>query len=327
MSNIEKQTLLDELLESGKFDDARRLLERELESGRVLDPRTDRLWAPIADRVASTLQGASGLDATLEFWEALLDFFVHVIEPVWGHAHKGHIHFRLGFAFARRDFERALREFRLAYAEDVIQETAKGGSQEEILERSYRYSGYVALTILERIDDADFDSTSDKRLFVDGLFGPSFDAAIRGETVRPQLVRDALSAIAPAQAHATCHALYGELSDAASRHLPFATVSLTGSVLESLLLAELHYRRRLTKVSGGRDIFRVELGPLLQEAISRSIFPSQAVQAAFRLVHIFRNRLHPGNELRQKHRLVPRVSATLKILFDLAAIEWAHELP
>ena len=327
-----KQTVLADLLSANKFDEARHLLEQQLQKGELMDPRTDKYWAPIADTIASVIQSRSQtVFATIPFWEALRDFFVTSIEPVWGHAHKGHLYFRLGFASVKHDLARARREFELAYREDVYLESEKGGTHEEIENRSYNYSAYVALAVLETIDDADFPTPTDKEQFIDQLFGPSFDAAIRGAAVRPEFVQDAIIAIAPPQALLTCQTLYNELQVATSRALPFATVSLTGTVLESLLFADLYHRKGFRTLSTGKDtgkdIRYVELGPLLQEAIAKSIFHSEAVRAACKLVQIFRNRLHPGNELRQQYKLVPRVAMTLKILFDLTLLEWRKAFP
>ena len=99
-----KQTELVDLLNFRRFNDARELLQQYLQSGQLLDPRTDRLWAPIADTIAQAIQEDSGIDATVPFWEALQDFFATSIEPIWGHAYKGHISFRLAFAVAKQDF-------------------------------------------------------------------------------------------------------------------------------------------------------------------------------------------------------------------------------
>ncbi len=326
--NLAKQTVLADLLSANKFDEARRLLEQQLQKGELMNPRIDKYWAPVADTIAGAIQLRSGMAvATVPFWDALHDFFVTSIEPIWGHAHKGHVYFRLGFAFVKHDLARARREFELAYKEDIYLERGTGGTPEEIKIRSYKYSAYVALAILETIDDADFSTLTDKEQFIDQLFGPSFDAAIAGAAVPSELVQKAIVAIAPPQALLTCQTLYNELQNAASRALPFATVSLTGTVLESLLLADLYHRKGLKTLSNGKDILRVELGPLLQEAIAKSIFLSEAVRAACELVQIFRNRLHPGNELRQQYKLVPRVAMTLKILFDLTLLEWRKAFP
>jgi hypothetical protein len=126
--------------------------------------------------------------------------------------------------------------------------------------------------------------------------------------VQPELVQGALTAIAPPTALPMCQARYEELQAAASLALPFAMVSLTGTVLESLLIADLYHRKGLTTLSNGKNILTVELGPLLQEAIQQAVFPTASVRAACQLVHIFRNRLHPGNELKQQYKLVPQVA-------------------
>src|SRR5262245_20087908 len=102
-SDSTMQSRLANLLQGQRVNDARHLLQQRIASGELFDPRTDRQWAPIADDIAAIVSDASGPDATIPFWEALLDFFTHAIEPVWGHAHKGHIYFRLANAVARHD--------------------------------------------------------------------------------------------------------------------------------------------------------------------------------------------------------------------------------
>lgn len=316
------QTSLAQLLNAGKFDEARRLLEEQLASGVLLDPRTDKVWARIADGIAGEIERSSDRHAFVGFWEALLDFFVNSIEPAWGHTHKGHIYFRLGFAHARADFEGARRNFELAYAEDLLQARTRGGTQEEIKRRSYEYSAYVALCILERIDDSDFDTAADRHTFVDSLFGPSFDAAILEAQVDASAVQSALTVIVPAKGLRMVEERFDELRGAASLNLPFSTVSLMGTLLEAILLAVLYHGKGVKTLSNGKDILLAQLGPLLCEAMLQSVFPTTGVQAACRLIHIFRNRLHPGNELRQTYPLVPRVARTLRILFERALLEW-----
>lgn len=321
-----KQTELALLLENSRFDDARELLQARLASGQLLDPRTDAIWRLLADQVAAAIEASAGRTGVLAFWERLLDFFVRIIEPVWGHAHKGHIYFRLGLAALPDNLTRGKAELEAALREDVLLETSRGGTPEEIVMRSANYSTYVALAIVERIEDSQFPSAADKERFVRQFF-VSFDAAIRGASVKEVLVHQALGAIAPAVALPSCKALYTELHSAAGGGLPFATVSLTGTVLESLLLADLLHRRGVTTTAAGRDIRSVELGVLLNEAIAHSVFPSDSVRVACQLVHIFRNRLHPGNELQQTYKLVPRVATTVKVFFELALLEWRRAFP
>jgi hypothetical protein len=122
---------------------------------------------------------------------------------------KGHIYFRLAFAVVKQDFARARHELELAYQEDILLETAEGGTPDEITRRSYNYSAYVAPTIFERIQDDDFPTTADKEQFVSQLFGPSFNAAIAGMVVQPELVQGALRAIAPPTALSMCKRVTG----------------------------------------------------------------------------------------------------------------------
>ena len=321
------QTELETRLGMGHFDSARGLLEKYIESGEIIDPRSDSHWTSIADTIAATVEKKEGLDSTLQFWNAVLDFFLKKIEPKWGHAHKGHIYFRLGFATARKSIEMAFNNFELAYKDDLVIEQTKGGTEEEIFSRSQNYSAYVALTILERVKEADLSELSDKQHFLDQLFSPSFDLAISGRAVNPAIVQNALSSIVSSEALSASLQRYDESTKAFALSLPFAVITLTGTVLESILLSILKNSHGLSSLTGSKkDILSEELGPLLKESIDRSIFPSKSIQAAFQLVHVFRNRLHPGNEHRQKYKLTPRVSMTVKILFDLAVLEWQKSL-
>jgi hypothetical protein len=321
-----KETELEAFLATKRFDEARELLQQQLAAGQLINPREDSLWSRLADRIAAAIQGESGIPATISFWEALRDFFIGTIEPAWGHTHKGHIYFRLGFAVARQHLARARVELETAYEEDIKLELSRGGSRTEVLERASNYSAYVALVILERIEDSDFASPTEKEQFVDRLFSPSFDAAIVGAAVRPELVEKALAVIVPNPGLPACQALYYELQRVDSLALPFATVWATGDVLESILLGVLYHGRGVTTIDT-TDIRQVELGPLLKEAKNVPVFPSESVVSACDLVRIFRNRIHPGNEMRQKYKLTARAARTLKILFEHSLLEWRKAFP
>jgi hypothetical protein len=321
-----KQTALEILIADKKFTEARELLEQMLLSGDLIDPRDDSLWAPIADRIAMAIQQELGLQTVLCFWEELTDFFIKRIEPIWGHAHKGHLYFRIGFAAARQDFAKARAAFETAYQEDIQLAILLGAAPAEAPQRASNSSAYVALVILERIDDVDFASGKEKEQFLDRLFGPSFDAAIRNQIENPESINKAITAIVPSECQPPCQALYDELQQVNARALPFATIWATGDVLESVLLGYLYYGRKITTVAG-KDILKVELGPLYKEAERLAIFPSQSVAAACDLIYIFRNRIHPGNEMRQKYKLTQRTARTIKNLLDRALLEWQKALP
>jgi hypothetical protein len=316
-----------QLLDEKEYESARELLQSILLKGEIIDPRTDRLWAPIADTIAQRIRDEKGIDATIPYWEALLNFFTDTIEPTWGHAHKGHIYFRLALPIGRHNLEKARTNLIKAREEDFILQRRIGGTEKEILERAQKSSSHVALALIERIEDTDFSSPEEKEQFSDNLFGPSFDAAIQGKIVRPDLVEASINRIVPDEMKPITFSLYRELSMATEKELQFTTASLIGTVLESIILGILFHQKAITTLPSGKNILEAELGPLLNEAISRKVFPSTAVQATMQLVHLFRNRLHPGNEYRQDHKLTPRVSSILKILFDLALVEWSQSVP
>jgi hypothetical protein len=300
-------------------------LQETLRVGELLDPRDDSTWAQIADKISATIISECGLDSTISFWEALLEFFIKSIEPIWGSAHKGHIYFRLGVYFIRKDLEKARSYLVEARKEDFIFQRQKGGTEQEITASVQRSSAHVALVLLESIDDEEFHSADEKKEFAN-MFGSSFDAAIFGRRVRPEDVEDALNRISPEEIKPVIFSLYKELSTTAEKELRITTASLTGTVLEAILLGILLYqKRKRTLIVRGKeyDIRRVELGALFGEAKKLDVFPSTSVQATMQLVKIIRNRLHPGNELSQNYELTPRVSITLKIMFEQALIEWS----
>lgn len=318
---MRRQTDFDELLSSSRFEEAKNLLLEEIGSGRLLDPRLDPYWPRFADRLAGEIDKQFGTVEVVAFWESIRDFLIDKIEPVWGHTHKGHIYFRLGLAALPHDFVQGKKALEGAYQEDLALEKTGGGAPQ-----AYSQSAYVALTILERIDDSEFANQADKQRFIDQLFH-SFNAAIFGIAVQTDKVESAIKKISPPDGLISCLAAYGELREARKQQISFATVSLTGTVLEALLLAELYHRRKISRLPNGDSMLEVELGALMKEAIRLCIFPKDSIRVAFQLVHIFRNRLHPGNELRQTYKLSSRVAWTVSVFFELAVIEWSKSFP
>jgi len=313
---VTRLTEFDRLLVDSQFDDAKCLLQEELLAGQLLDPRSDPYWTKFADRLAGEIHKALSVTEVVTFWESIRDFFAQTIDPAWGRAHKGHIYFRLGLACLPRDVDRGKRELEAAYQEDVLLEQAAEGMPE-----AQSQSAYIALAILERIDDSEFANQDDKEKFFLQLF-QSFNAAIVGASIKSRLVEAAFQAILPPEELSRCRAYYRELDEVARRKLPFATVALTGIVLEAVILAILYYRKKITTLNKGQDIREAELGPLLKEARKNSIFPADSIRVTCELIHMFRNRLHPGNEIRQTYGLVPRVASTIKVFFEMAMLDW-----
>lgn len=124
---MKRQTEFEKLLAASRFDKARELLQSELVGGKLLDPRSDPYWPKIADRLAARLHAQLGTAAAVDFWETLRDFFVKNIEPEWGHAHKGHIHFRLGIALLPSHLGHGKQILEEAYQEDLVLEKAGKG--------------------------------------------------------------------------------------------------------------------------------------------------------------------------------------------------------
>jgi len=317
---VTRQTEFDSLIAASRFDDAKRLLQAELLAGRLLDPRSDPYWTTFADRLAREIQKTSGVIEVVEFWQSIRDFFNHEIEPAWGHAHKGHIYFRLGLTCLPRDVQRGKMELELAYEEDVRLEQAGKG-----IPKAQSQSAYIALAILERIDDSQFANQDDKEKFFLQLF-QSFDVASVGASIKSRLVEAAFKVILPPEELSRCRAYYLELDEVARRRLPFATVALTGIVLEAVILAILYCQKRITELQNGKDIRGAPLGSLLEEARKNSIFPADSIRVACELIYMFRNRLHPGKEMRQQYKLVPPVASTIKVFFEMAMLDWQTAL-
>lgn len=317
---------LDDLLNHGRFAEATSLLKNHLMAAEIIDPSNGTSWTDYADQISFKILSDKGQDAFNVFLQELLEFFVKDLEPTWGHLHKGHVLFRLGFARLSDDISAAKKYVEEALDEDRLLEKKRAGGKSADIERSIRgYSSYVTLCIVERIEDEHFDSDIEKQKFFREFFSTSFDAAIMGREVNQALVEKAVNRIVPQEGLEQALGIKRELDLTFERRLPMATVSLAGAFLESVLLSILYYKDCLRSVKG-ESVLEIELGKLLGEAIGKKdVFPSDAIRTTCQVIHIFRNRLHPGNELRQKYKLTDRVAATLKILLDLALVDWARQ--
>ena len=317
---------LNELLNNNRFNEAISLLKNHLVKAEIIDPSNDGSWAPYADQISFKILSDKGQDAFDTFWGEMLTFFENQLEATWGHLHKGHILFRLGLAKLVDDVANAKTYLEKALEEDRLLEKERAGGETIDIEKVVRkYSSYVMLCIIERIEDEHFDCDTEKQRFFQELLSPSFDAAIMGREVKPDLVQESIRHLVPQQAMEQTLEARWELDMAYSQRLQIATVSLAGAFLENILLGILYHQLSLRTVQR-KDLLQIELGPLLKEAIERAVFPSDSIKATCQIIHIFRNRLHPGNEIRQKFKLTPRVVATLKILLDLALVEWARQI-
>jgi len=317
---------LNELLSESGFDEAAELLKSHLANAEIIDPSNDGSWAPYADQISFEILSDKGQDDFNAFWEGLLKFFEEDLEPTWGHLHKGHILFRLGLAKLFDDVTNAKTYLEKALDEDRLLEKKQAGDKTIDIEKAVRkYSSYVMLCIIERIEDEHFDSDTEKQRFFQELVSPSFDAAIMRQEVKTELIQESIKQIVPQQALEQTLEARRELDIVYAQRLQIATVSLAGAFLENILLGILYHQLSQRTVQN-KDIRKVELGLLLNEAIAHQVFPSDSIKATCQIIHIFRNRFHPGNELLQNYKLTPLVVATLKILLDLALVEWARQI-
>lgn len=158
---------------------------------------------------------------------AIEDFFASQIEPEWGHAHKGHVFFRLGMSYLNSDLAKAKAALDAAISDDLHLEKSRDPVAAD--DRARDYSAYVARTLLEVVDDSVFSTPAEMQQFWSHLV-TSFDAVIHGARVRSDLVEDAINALA-GPASATCTGLYRELRQLSARPMPVSTIAMTGAVL------------------------------------------------------------------------------------------------
>lgn len=320
---MQKKSSLRELIDSERFTDADSLLKQHLIEAKILDPSNAKTWAPYADQISFTLKSNQGQNAFNTFWDEMLDFFENRLEPIWGHLHKGHILFRLGLGNLFNDVAKGRIYLEKALEEDRLLEMNRLQDQPNEIEKAVQnYSAYVALCIIERTENEYFESRLEKQRFFQDLFSSSFDAAIFGREISPDRVNQSIGRIIPKLAIKQTLYAKQELDIVHLNRLPIAIISLAGTVLENMLLGILYYQRKIKSV-GRKDILGIELGPLINEATDQSVFPSDSIKAACKTIQIFRNRLHPGNELKQKYKLTSRVAVTLKILLDQTIVIWA----
>lgn len=326
-----KNAKLDELLNNNKFNEAASLLKDHLAKAEIINPRNDKLWAPYADLISSKILEIKGKNAFYTSWNELLKFFENELEPTWGHLHKGHIFFKLSLAKIIDDVDKAKTFLEKALDEDRLLEMEIARGETDIVEKALgEKSSYVMLCIIERVEDEHFGSDAEKQKFFQQLLSPSFDTAIFGKRVHPEAIIEFIKLIVPEQMREQTYRTKRELDIVYAQRLEIATVSLLGVFLENILLSILYHWQGLRAVqvkNKSKDILEVELGLLLKEAITQAVFPSDSIKATCQIIHFFRNRLHPGNELRQKYKLTARVVSTLKNLFDLALFHWWLKWP
>ncbi|MBU4567129.1 MAG: hypothetical protein KMY53_08415 [Desulfarculus sp.] len=320
------ETKLLRLMQQKKFISAVNVLKEELIAGNILDPRFDSVWAQLADKILAAANPERNLYYELSYWTDWFHFFITVIEPKWGHAHKGHIYFRLGFAHTQDDEKIAVKNFEFAQSENEIFATNYLGYQgDQVLEYCRGQSSYVALCLLEKMDLLDFADNLERKTFISRIFSEAFDRAIQHLFPDPKQVGESLTTIIKSpkfNKHATI--IFNELLTVANMSLTYATISSLGSLLETILLDAIPESKMIDKK--GNKIDKMTLGILFNLADRNSVFPDDLIKASCRLVSFLRNRIHSKNTLDAKYPLTPRASHTLMILLELSLIAWAKTL-
>lgn len=318
------ETKLFQLMQQKKFVPAVNVLKEELIAGNVIDPRFNSIWASFADKILAAANPEHDLHFELSYWYNWLNFFLNIIEPKWGQAHKGHINFRLGFSHAQSDEKLAIINFKLALKENEIYSIQYLGYKgDQIKEYCREQSSYVALCLLERMDLLEFQNNEERRTFISQIFSEAFDRAIQNTFPDPlELLNSIQTLITDSATLDHCKQVYQELHTVSGARLTYATVSSAGSILETILYDALQGIEICDKQ--GNVIKRPTLGVLFKVASEHNVFPNDKIKASCRLISYLRNRIHSKNTLRAEYPLTPRASLTIKTLLELSIIEWAN---
>jgi hypothetical protein len=320
---MSETTTLEHLLANREFEAASDLLRHELTAAVVLNPRDTALWYAYADRVSDVMRSCGGISAPEPFWRAMLETFLHSIEPRFGRVHKGHIYWRLAWSVCERSLPEFLHFLELARAEDAETHRLSGKSSEDAEAATADEGAHITLALVERMQQ--FGLSQDGVAgFLVHIIIPAYNAAVNRGATEYSLVEAAIrNVLAPSDAHHAL-ALYREVTAASEKRLIFATVASTGALAEAVLLGVLRDVHGVTTLSTrSKATENVELGILLAEVAHRQLFPNPDVKAAFELVRLFRNRIHPGNERRQRYRLTAYVSDIVRVTLEFALLQWA----
>lgn len=317
-------TKLDEFLMQNKFKEAIDLFKTELLNRNLINPALDKEWAIYADKIAF-ITAKKGIQDTISFWEDLFNFFKDDIEKSLNNkVHKGHILFRWGLALLLSDFEKAKMKLKEALEEDRALAKAQTSNPEEAQQRLKQFSAYAMLCILESLKFISFSNDTERKQFFEGILSKAYDFAIFQSTKDPEAVKKILSTKI-SQKEIAKHAVdvYNELWSALINECTITIVTLCGVMLECMLLSKLLSQNVTQLTIKKKDIKDAELGELLAEAEHQGILSNNNIRAIGSLIHAFRNRIHPANELqKQDYPLAPQVAKTLKNLTDYAIETW-----
>jgi hypothetical protein len=320
-----KKSEFNKLLEQQDFTGATELLKRALQQARIINPRQDETWAPPADHLGYALLEEQGIEPYQEYWIDLLNFFEKELEKDWGHIHKGHIYFRLGFAYLGSDLVKAKEILRQSVSEDTSFERKyqqQLGIQIPLEEALVRFPSFVFVRFLDLIRDAEILVDQERQTFFRGLVPTHWDVIWGPKPVDERLVRSAIRVIVSEKVLEKAYEIFDKIQiDFAARN----GIDLIGStkfLLETLLYDQLHNQMRIDSIAA-KDIRKAELGALLSEFWRRQTISSDSIWAVFQCVNLLSlNFTRFGTEEEQNSGLATAMAVGTKILLDMALVDW-----
>lgn len=321
----------DQLLDTGRLDEAVSLLKERLLAAEMLNPVDDGTYVPYCDRIAYRLLAERDQRAFVGFWEDFLRFVQEELEPIWGRLHKGHIYFLLGVAKIGEDTAAARQSLEAAVAEDrsaVAGGWQAQGQQADVEAIVTMFPGYITLTLLELVENTFTGSRQEKDRLCQGMVPLHFDVTWGPREVNPVLVREAVATAVPRVSLDRLERIYRELQAVHTQRLPHAAVCLAGHFLTALLAALPGLEAGLAGQGGGVSSDRLDL--LLQKVDAGGGFPSETIRSTYHLIEIVGKNMISLDALALKHPITPgvfgQIAVLLKILLDMSLIEWAESL-
>lgn len=308
---------LNEMMEQGNFEQAAALMKGYMLKAEIIDPLRDESWGPAADEIGSGILRHRGAKAFCEYWEDMLVFFEKELEALWGHVHKGHIYFRLGFGYFGVDRAKAGKYLEMSFQEDSLFERNyqdSTGIRIPFDESLARFPSYVVLVMMELLENG-FANSQEEQRFYAGMSFLNWDIVWGPKEADIDVVKKSIGDIVKGPEAVRIYKIYGELCAVYAQRLPSATLSMICTFMESLL------RYKLGKKSG--------LDELMNAALAGNVFPNEKIRTLFMAAYLLNKSIGRYEDGSIKYKLTPRVETAitvgLKILLDKSLIDWAEQ--
>ncbi len=311
------------------FATAMQLLKDSLREAQIVNPKQDETWAPPADQLGYAVLFAKGAEACQKYWKELLDYFRLDLEKAWGHTHKGHTYFRMGFAWLGTDLAKARSIIKKSVSEDRLFEQAyqkKLGVRVPMEVALARYPSFVFMQFLDLIQDAALLPQEARRTFFRGLAPTHWDVIWGPKPVDDRLVRAAIrQVVSEKMFDRALQILDGVQADFRSRN-GIGLVASCAALVDALVFDKLVVQpgRRTIK---GRNPAELTLAELLLEARKRKSLPQESIWSIFQCADLLVRNL-PRAQKKREHNssVIEAMAVGVKILIDLALVDWMNEL-